>query len=207
MNAPTTLRQREFRKAFEEYLGIVGAQPAGLGAGAALRTLLEFQHEVLFDWMISVVDGFEDALDDTVDEIVMRGELRPLFEMRSVGTFGLFKRQRRVAVPGGRFVVTVARRVETPQEGIEAGLELEFCARDFQGLGEFELASLDFGSTRDFLAAVLGEPSFIRANALRALEVRVVPAVADDSALAEPASQGFELPPRPAAAVASSNVA
>ncbi len=205
MKAQASLRQREFRKALGDYLGLVGADVPALGTGAALRTMLEFQHEVLFDWMVSVDDGFEDVLDDTLDEIIIGGELRTHFEVRQVGTFGLFKRPRRVAVPPGRFVVRVTRRLETPQEEIEAGIELEYCVRDFQGLEEFDLESLDFPSTRDFLAAVLGEPSFIRANGLKPLEVRVVPEVAPANPTLETPARAYEIPARPTAA--SSNVA
>jgi hypothetical protein len=157
-------QQRQTRKALQDYIGMLEIELDKLCAGSALRTLLEFMHEVRFDWM-------EDE-SEIEDQIVISGYVRPHFEMREVRTLGLFKRQRRIAVPPGRFIVSVFRSVDTPQTWAEAGLELEFNVRDFQGLEEFEISTEEHDSVKDFLAAVIREPAFMRANGLPPLEVR-----------------------------------
>ena len=148
-----------------------------LCAGAALRTMLEFQHEVQLGWL---QDADDESLSDflgeiitvnTIDTIVITGEVRPHFEMRQIGMFGLFKRPQRVAIGPGRFVVSVARRLETDQGEAVVALELEFKLWDFQGLTEFELDS--------FLAAIMREPAFIRANGVPALEVNITPSLSE----------------------------
>ena len=156
-----------------------------LCAGAALRTMLEFQHEVQLGWL---QDADDESLSDflgeiitvnTLDAIVITGEVRPHFEMRQIGMFGLFKRPQRVAIGPGRFVVSVARRLETDQGEAVVALELEFKLWDFQGLTEFELDSRTFESSRDFLAAIMREPAFIRANGVPALEVNITPSLSE----------------------------
>jgi hypothetical protein len=158
-------KQRQTHKALRDYLNMLEVEPDKLCAGSALRTLLEFMHEVRFDWM--------DDEADLEDQVIISGAVRPHFEMREVRTLGLFKRQRRIAVPPGRFILSIFRSIDTATTWAEAGLELEFNVRDFQGLEEFEISSDEFGSVKDFLAAVIREPSFIRANGLPALEVRL----------------------------------
>jgi hypothetical protein len=157
--------QRQTRKALRDYLGMLEIDTDKLCAGSALRTMLEFMHEVRFDWM--------DEEPDLEDQLVISGYVRPHFELREVRTLGLFKRQRRIAVPPGRFIVSVFRSVDTAQTWAEAGLELEFNVRDFQGLEEFEISTEEFSSVKEFLAAVIREPAFIRANGLPPLEVRL----------------------------------
>ena len=179
-----------------------------LCAGAALRTMLEFQHEVQLGWL---QDDDDESLSDflgeiitvnTLDAIVITGEVRPHFEMRQIGTFGLFKRPQRVAIGPGRFVLSVARRLETDQGEAVVALELEFKLWDFQGLTEFELDSRVFDSSRDYLAAIMREPAFIRANGVPALDVKVTPALPERRLRVE------EPPPwaQPQIRVASSNV-
>ena len=159
------MRQKELRKSLRDYFSMIELRLSTLCAGTALSTMLEFMHEVNLDWMD---DDFE-----VEDQIIISGYVRPHYEIREVRTLGLFKRQRRVAVPPGRFIVSVFRSVDTSDIWAEAGLELEFNVRDFQGLEEFEISSLDFTSVRDFLSKIIQEPAFIRANGLPALDIRL----------------------------------
>ena len=159
------MRQNQLRKSLRDYFSMIELQLSTLCAGTALSTMLEFMHEVYLDWMD---DDFE-----VEDQIIISGYVRPHYEIREVRTLGLFKRQRRVAVPPGRFIVSVFRSVDTSDIWAEAGLELEFNVREFQGLEEFEISSLDFTSVRDFLSKVIQEPAFIRANGLPAMDVRL----------------------------------
>lgn len=188
---------------------MLGSRVERLCAGAALRTMLEFQHEVQLGW---VQDEDDETLSDflgeimtvnTLDAIVITGEVRPHFEIRQIGTFGLFKRPQRVPVGPGRFVVSVARRLESGLDESLVALELEYKLWDFQGLAEFELDSRVFDSSRDFLAAIMREPGFIRANGVPALEVNVTPSLPERRAPVDP-------PPwaqvQPRLQVASSNV-
>jgi hypothetical protein len=179
----TEYQQLELQLAFREYLKMLELRVERLCAGAALRTMLEFQHEVQLGW---VQDEDDELLSDflgeiltvnTMDAIVISGEVRPHFEIRQIGTFGLFKRPQRVPVGPRHFVVSVARHLETDLGASVVALELEFKLWDFQGLAEFELDSRDFVSSRDFLAAIMREPGFIRANGLPALQVSVSPSL------------------------------
>jgi hypothetical protein len=158
-------RQRQLKNALRDYLEMQEQELHQLCTGSALRTLLEFMHEVRFPWM--------DDERDLEDQVIISGYVRPHFEMREVRMLGLFKRQRRIAVPPGRFIISVFRSVDTANTWAEAGLELEFNVRDFQGLEEFEISSDDFPAVKDFLGSVIQEPAFIRANGLPALEVRL----------------------------------
>ena len=199
--------------AFREYLKMLESRTNHLCAGTALRTMLEFQHEVQLGW---VQDDDDEVLGDflgevltvnTMDAIVISGEVRPHFEIRQIGTFGLFKRPQRVAVGPGRFVLSVARWLETELGDSFVALDLEFKLWDFQGLEEFELDSSEFTSSRDFLAAVMREPAFIRANGLPALKVNVTPSLPERRVQVQappPWAQPQQGQPQPL--VASSNV-
>ena len=200
--------------AFREYLKMLESRIDRLCAGTALRTMLEFQHEVQLGW---VQDDDDEVLGDflgevltvnTMDAIVISGEVRPHFEVRQIGTFGLFKRPQRVAVGPGRFVLSVARWLETELGDSFVALELEFKLWDFQGLEEFELDSSEFTSSRDFLAAVMREPAFIRANGLPALHVSVSPSLPERrvQVQAPPPWAAQPKPHEPPRQVASSNV-
>jgi hypothetical protein len=159
------MRQKELRRSLRDYFNMIELRLPTLCAGTALSTMLEFMHEVYLDWMD---DDFE-----VEDQIIISGYVRPHYEIREVRTLGLFKRQRRIAVPPGRFILSVFRSVDTSDIWAEAGLELEFNVRDFQGLEEFEISSLEFTSVRDFLSKTIQEPAFIRANGLPALDIRL----------------------------------
>ena len=207
-------QQLELQLAFSEYLKMLELRVERLCAGTALRTMLEFQHEVQLGW---VQDDDDEALSDflgeiltvnTMDAIVISGEVRPHFEIRQIGTFGLFKRPQRVPVGPGRFVVSVARRLETELGESLVALELEFKLWDFQGLTEFELDSREFLSSRDFLAAIMREPAFIRANGLPALEVSVSPSLPERRVQVEAPPPWAQVQPQkqPPLQIASSNV-
>ena len=207
-------QQLELQLAFSEYLKMLELRVERLCAGTALRTMLEFQHEVQLGW---VQDDDDEALSDflgeiltvnTMDAIVISGEVRPHFEIRQIGTFGLFKRPQRVPVGPGRFVVSVARRLETELGESLVALELEFKLWDCQGLTEFELDSREFLSSRDFLAAIMREPAFIRANGLPALEVSVSPSLPERRVQVEAPPPWAQVQPQkqPPLQIASSNV-
>lgn len=205
----TDYQQLELQVAFREYLSMLALRVDRLCAGAALRTMLEFQHEVQLGW---VQDEDDETLSDflgevltvnTLDAIVISGEVRPHFEIRQIGTFGLFKRPQRVPVGPGRFVVSVARRLESGLDESLVALELEYKLWDFQGLAEFELDSRQFDSSRDFLAAIMREPAFIRANGLSALAVNVTPSLPERRVQVQ-APPSAQVQPR--LQVASSNV-
>lgn len=203
-------QQLELQLAFREYLKMLESRVDRLCAGTALRTMLEFQHEVQLGW---VQDDDDEVLGDflgevltvnTMDAIVISGEVRPHFEVRQIGTFGLFKRPQRVPVGPGRFVLSVARWLETDLGDSFVALELEFKLWDFQGLEEFELDSSEFESSRDFVAAVMREPAFIRANGLPALSVNVTPSLPERRVQVQAPPPWAELEPQKL--VAASNV-
>ncbi len=206
----TEYQQLELQLAFREYLNMLALRVDRLCAGAALRTMLEFQHEVQLGW---VQDEDDETLSDflgeiltvnTLDAIVISGEVRPHFEIRQIGTFGLFKRPQRVPIGPGRFVVSVARRLEADLDESLVALELEYKLWDFQGLTEFELDSRAFDSSRDFLAAIMREPAFIRANSVPALEVNVTPTLPERRVQVEAPPWAQQVQARPY--IASSNV-
>ncbi len=209
MTRDTQYQQLELQMAFREYLKMLSLRVDRLCAGAALRTMLEFQHEVQLGW---VQDEDDETISDflgeivtvsALDAIVITGEVRPHYEIREIGTFGLFKRPQRVPVGPGRFVVSVARRLEADLDESLVALELEYKLWDFQGLAEFELDSREFDSSRDFLAAIMREPGFIRANGLPALEVNVTPSLPERRVQVEPPPWAQ---PQPQMRVASSNI-
>ena len=196
--------------AFREYLKMLSLRVDRLCAGAALRTMLEFQHEVQLGW---IQDEDDETLSDflgeiltvsTLDAIVISGEVRPHYEIRQIGTFGLFKRPQRVSVGPGRFVVSVARRLESGLDESLVALELEYKIWDFQGLAEFELDSREFDSSRDFLAAIMREPAFIRANGVPALDVNITPPLPERRVYTDAPPPWAQVQPR--VQVASSDV-
>ena len=212
----TEYQQLELQLAFREYLQMLESPIDRLCPGAALRTMLEFQHEVQLGW---VQDDDDESLSDflgeiltvnTLDAIVITGEVRPHFEIRQIGTFGLFKRPQRVPVGPEHFVLSVTRRLETDLGESLVALELEFKLWDFQGLAEFELDSREFESSRSFLAAIMREPAFIRANGLPALQVSVSPPLPERRVQVEapPWAQAYrhKQPQQQQLQVASSNV-
>ena len=207
----TEYQQLELQLAFREYLKMLELRVDRLCAGAALRMMLEFQHEVQLGW---VQDDDDELLSDflgeiltvnTLDAIVISGEVRPHFEIRQIGTFGLFKRPQLVPIGPEHFVLSIARRLETDLGASLVALELEFKVWDFQGLAEFELDSREFESSRSFLAAIMREPAFIRANGLPALEVNISPPLPERRAEVQ-APPWAEAQPQKQLQIASSNV-